>query len=44
MAIGFKINDIYQIKESSIIGKIQTVFSSEEILLQHNVSTYKIVM
>ena len=40
--LGFKKNDIFQSKEYSIIEKIKTVFSSEKILLQHSVFTYKI--
>ena len=38
--LGFKENDIFQIKEQSVLSKIQAVFSSEEILLQHNVLGY----
>ena len=40
--LGFTEHDILKSKESSIIEKIQTVFSAEKILLQHNVFTYRI--
>ena len=37
MLLGFKENDILQTKEQSVFSKIQTVFSTEKILLQHSV-------
>ena len=40
--LGFKEHDIFKRKESSIIEKIQTVFSAEKILLQYSVFTYRI--
>ena len=40
--LGFKENDIFKSKESSIIEKTQIVFSREEIFLQYSVFTYKI--
>ena len=40
--LGFKENDMFQTKEQSVLSKIQAVFSSEEILLQHNVLGYYI--
>ena len=42
MLLGFKENDIFQTKEQSVLSKIHAVFSSEEILLQHNVLGYYI--
>ena len=37
MLLGFKENDIFQTKEQSVLSKIHTIFSSEEILLKHSV-------
>ena len=40
--LGSKDHDIFKSKESSIIDKIQTVFSVEKLLLQQSVFTYRI--
>ena len=37
MLLGFKENDILQTKEQSVFSKIQTVFSTEKIILQDSV-------
>ena len=42
MLLGFKENDIFQTKETSVLSKIQTVFSTEKIILQHSVLGYYI--
>ena len=40
--LGLKENDVFLAKEFSIIEKFKTIFSVEEINLQHNVLGYKI--
>ena len=40
MLLRFKENDIFQTKEESVLSKIQTVFLTEKIVLQHNVLGY----
>ena len=42
MLLRFKENDIFQTKEESVLSKIQTVFLTEKIVLQHNVLGYYI--
>ena len=40
--LGFNENDIFQSKESSVLSKITTIFSTEKIVLQHHVLGYYI--
>ena len=40
MFLGFKKIYIFQTKEQSVLSKIQAVFSTEEIILQHSVFGY----
>ena len=40
--LGFNQYDPIMTQEQSVLSKIKTVFSAEEILLQHNVLGYKI--
>ena len=40
--LGFKENDIFQSKESSILSKITKIFSTEKIISQHHVLGYYI--
>ena len=42
MLLGFQENDIFQTKEQSALSKIQTVFSTGKIILQHSVLGYYI--
>ena len=42
MKLGFNQYDPIMTQEQSVLSKIKTIFSAEEILLQHNVIGYKI--
>ena len=39
--LGFSQHDPIMTQEQSILSKIETLFSAEEIILQHNVSSYR---
>ena len=40
--LGFKENDIFITRETSVLNKIMKVFSMERILLQYDVLSYQI--